>query len=219
MYLLNRCTYWILLDVLHNLRLLSTKFRVFHNAVLFGHKQFMFYIKFAVKFKYFTPRPEGWERKWKTHGILHPIFLYAFTLQSFRYEACLTVFATTMHIRYFTQESERRLYHHSSAYSEFQSGQTGRLQQNCFKRKDRRLVRAKLFHRDGQMITDRIFITPKTTDAYAQLKVRTWNGRMCILSCKDIHSAVFECRKDSLTDTWYSLSPPCKERIKRHSCI
>jgi hypothetical protein len=113
-------------------------------------------------------------------------------------------------LKYFTQESERRLYHQSLAYSEVQSGKTGRLQQSCFKRKDRRLVTAKLFHRDGQMVTDRIFITPKTTDAYAHLKVRTWNGRMCILSCKDIHSAIFEYRKDSLTDTWYSVSPPCK---------
>lgn len=101
MYLLNKCTYRIFLDVLYNLRLLSTTCRVFLNVTFFSYKTFTFYIKVAVKFKYLAPRPKVWERMWKTHDTLHPVFLYAFTLHSFRYKAYFTVFTITIHIRIF----------------------------------------------------------------------------------------------------------------------
>jgi len=164
MYLLNRCTYWILLDVLHNLRLFFTKCRVFHNAVLFGHKPFTFYIKFAVKFKYLAPRPEGWGRKWKTHGILHPISLYAFTLQSYRYKAYLTVFAITMHIKVFYSRIR------TPTLSPIVSLQWSSVRKN-------RTITAKLFQTEGQKTGNSEAVSQRRTDGHRQNIYHTENNR------------------------------------------
>ena len=169
MHLHNKCTYWIPSDVLHNLRLFSTKCRVFHNAILLGHKPFTFYIKVAVKFKYLAPRPKSWERKWKTHGILHPVFLYAFTQHSFRYKAYFTVVAITIPVRIFYSRIR------TPTLSPFDSFEWNSVWTN-------RTITAKLSHTEGQKTGKSKAVSQRRTDGHRQNIHHTENNRRLTLN-------------------------------------